>query len=77
MALNESHDEVLPIGEELVKILPELRLFARSRTYSVHDADDLVSKACVRIAKPDERLCRRTVPRGRTREGPYAPVRAS
>ena len=49
MALNESNDEVLPIGEELVKILPEMRLFARSRTYSVHDADDLVSKSCVRI----------------------------
>ena len=38
-----------PIGEELVEILPRLRLFARSLEFSETDADDLVQKTCVRV----------------------------
>lgn len=36
------------IGEELVEILPRLRLYARSRVVSEADADDLVQKTCLR-----------------------------
>ncbi len=37
------------IRNELEKILPQLRAYARSVVPSVHDADDLVSKTCIRI----------------------------
>ncbi len=37
------------IGENLVEILPRLRLYARSLVFSESDADDLVQKTCVRV----------------------------
>jgi len=43
-----------PIGEELVKILPRLRLYARSRVVSEADADDLLQKTCVRVLERQE-----------------------
>ena len=37
------------ISGELEHILPQLRAYARSRVFNVDDADDLVSKTCVRV----------------------------
>jgi RNA polymerase sigma-70 factor, ECF subfamily len=37
------------IGDELEQILPQLRAYARSRVPGIDDADDLVSKTCVRV----------------------------
>ena len=37
------------ISGDLEKILPQLRAYARSRVLNIDDADDLVSKTCVRV----------------------------
>ena len=37
------------IRTELERIVPRLRLYARSLAFSTEDADDLVSKTCIRV----------------------------
>ncbi len=44
------------IGNELEQILPRLRAYARSLVPNVDDADDLVSKTCVRILERQEQF---------------------
>jgi RNA polymerase sigma-70 factor, ECF subfamily len=44
------------IGAELERILPRLRAYARSLVLNVDDADDLVSKACVRILERQDQF---------------------
>ncbi len=44
------------ISDELEQILPQLRAYARSRVANVDDADDLVSKTCVRVLEHQEQF---------------------
>ncbi|MBL6935541.1 MAG: RNA polymerase sigma factor [Alphaproteobacteria bacterium] len=44
------------ISNELERILPQLRAYARSLAPSIDDADDLVSKTCVRILEKQEQF---------------------
>ena len=56
MRSGPTHSEGMKIREELVDILPELRLYARSLTYSVADAEDLVSETCVRVLERESQF---------------------
>lgn len=40
---------------ELERILPQLRAYARSRVPNIEDADDLVSKTCIRILERQDK----------------------
>ena len=42
------------IGDELERILPRLRAYSRSLAPNVDDADDLVSKTCVRVLEKQD-----------------------
>ena len=42
-----------------MRIAPQLRLYARSLAYSTEDADDLVSKTCIRILERQTQFDRR------------------
>lgn len=44
------------VSGQLEQILPQLRAYARSRVASVDDADDLVSKTCVRVLERQEQF---------------------
>ncbi|NQV46345.1 MAG: RNA polymerase sigma factor [Rhodospirillaceae bacterium] len=44
------------ISGELEQILPQLRAYARSRVPNVDDADDLVSKTCVRVLERQDQF---------------------
>jgi len=44
------------IGTELEQILPRLRAYSRSLVHNIDDADDLVSKTCIRILEKQDQF---------------------
>ena len=54
MVPDTSHKLAFDLREELERIIPNLLRFARSRTQSLDDAEDLVQESVVRILRREE-----------------------